>query len=78
MQSLLDKSTNGVILFSLGTNVRSKDLGKERLTHILEAFRKLSQYTIICKFDLEEISLSVPKNVHIRKWLPQNEVLGKF
>ncbi|XP_059615441.1 UDP-glycosyltransferase UGT4-like [Phlebotomus argentipes] len=73
-QEILDNAKNGVILFSLGTNVKSWMLGEERIQKFVNAFRKLPQYTFIWKFDNEEVP-NVPKNVIIKKWVPQNDIL---
>lgn len=77
IQAILDNAKNGLILFSLGTNVRMSNLGEKNLVMILEAFRKIPQYTVLCKIDLDKLPVSLPKNVHILKWVPQNDVLGK-
>lgn len=45
---------------------------------ILEAFRRLSKYTFLWKIDLQEFQVSLPSNVVVRKWVPQNEILGKL
>lgn len=76
LQRIMDESKAGVILFSLGTNVEMHMLGDDLLTHILEAFRRLPQYTFLCKFVLESLPVSLPANVIMRKWIPQNDVLG--
>lgn len=76
LQTLLDNSPNGVIYFALGSNMRSDKLGNERLTNILEAFRKLPQYTILWKFESNTLPVEVPKNVHIKAWMPQNDILA--
>lgn len=74
-QEILDNAKNGLILFSLGTNVKSWMLGDERIQKFIEAFRNLPQYTILWKFDNEKIP-NVPKNVIIRRWMPQNDILA--
>lgn len=76
LQTIADKAKNGLVLFSLGTNVPFDGLGAEKITHILEAFRKLPEYTFLCKFELENPPVPVPKNVITRKWIPQNDILG--
>lgn len=76
LQRVMDESKAGVVLFSLGTNVEMDMLGDELLTHILEAFRRLPQYTFLCKFHLDTLPVSLPANVIMRKWIPQNDVLG--
>lgn len=75
-QIIVDNAKTGLVLFSLGTNVPFESLGDERITLILNAFRKLPQYTFLCKFDLEKPPVPVPGNVIMRKWIPQNDVLG--
>lgn len=76
IKSIADQATNGLILFSLGTNVKSKDLGDARITHFLKAFANFPEYTFLWKFEAEELPMEAPKNVFIRKWIPQNDVLG--
>lgn len=51
-------------------------LGDERITMILEAFRKLSKYTFIWKINIEEFPVPLPSNVVVRKWVPQSDILG--
>ncbi|GAB0099854.1 hypothetical protein DMENIID0001_157440 [Sergentomyia squamirostris] len=74
-QEILDSAKNGLILFSLGTNVKSWMLGDEKIQKFIEIFRQLPQYTILWKFDNEEIP-NIPKNVIIKRWVPQNDVLA--
>ncbi|XP_059613971.1 UDP-glycosyltransferase UGT5-like [Phlebotomus argentipes] len=76
LQEILDSAKNGAILFSLGTNVKSKMLGDARQIEILEAFRALPQYTFIWKFEAESMPVKVPSNVIIKKWIPQNDLLA--
>ncbi|GAB0088541.1 hypothetical protein DMENIID0001_029950 [Sergentomyia squamirostris] len=74
-QEILDSAKNGVIFFCLGTNVKSWMLGDETIQKFIEIFRQLPQYTILWKFDNETIS-NIPKNLIIRRWVPQNDVLA--
>ncbi|XP_044263388.1 UDP-glycosyltransferase UGT5-like [Tribolium madens] len=73
IQTILDNAKHGVIVFSLGTNVRSDKLNKPTQKALLDAFSKI-QETVIWKFESEIENL--PKNVIVRKWLPQNDILG--
>lgn len=68
----------GLIVFSLGTNIQISTVGAQRITHILEAFRKIPDYTFLCKFELENPPVPIPANVFLRKWIPQNDVLGNL
>uniref|UniRef100_A0A7G3B596 Putative udp-glucoronosyl and udp-glucosyl transferase n=1 Tax=Lutzomyia longipalpis TaxID=7200 RepID=A0A7G3B596_LUTLO len=74
-QEILDGAKGGLILFSLGTNVKSWMLGDEIIHKFIEAFRRVPQYTILWKFDSEKIP-NMPKNVIIKRWIPQNDVLA--
>lgn len=74
LQKYLDNSKEGVILFSLGTNIRSDLLDESKKRVILETFSKLKE-NVIWKFESNIDNL--PKNVIVRKFLPQNDILGK-
>ncbi|KAF5287364.1 hypothetical protein FQA39_LY15967 [Lamprigera yunnana] len=74
IESKLNSSTDGFIYFSLGSNVKSKDLAEEMLTTILETFAELP-YTILWKFE-KDILPNKPDNVITQKWLPQPIILN--
>ncbi|KAF5307254.1 hypothetical protein FQR65_LT06970 [Abscondita terminalis] len=71
--NLLDRSTQGAIYFSLGSNVESRDMSNEILRSILKAFEELP-YTILWKFEHDNLQ-NIPDNVVISKWFPQQDVL---
>lgn len=74
LQDYLDNSKNGAIYFSMGTNVKSKDLPLDVREALLKTFAKLKQ-NVLWKFEDENIP-DLPKNVKIAKWLPQQDILG--
>ncbi|XP_055692922.1 UDP-glucosyltransferase 2-like [Lutzomyia longipalpis] len=76
LQDILDGAESGVILFSLGSNIQSSELGEKRLREILETLRQLPKYTIVWKFEAEDFPFEIPKNVIIRPWLPQSDILA--
>uniref|UniRef100_T1PAT9 UDP-glucuronosyltransferase n=1 Tax=Musca domestica TaxID=7370 RepID=T1PAT9_MUSDO len=74
LQEFLDNAKEGVIYFSMGSNVKSKDLPKEKLQILLETFREL-KIKVLWKFELEELP-NKPANVVIRKWFNQPSILA--
>nr|XP_972090.2 PREDICTED: UDP-glucuronosyltransferase 2B10-like [Tribolium castaneum] len=73
LQKFLDESKEGVILFSMGSNLKSKDLKQDVRDGILKAFSKIKQ-KVLWKFETE--LEGAPKNVKIMKWLPQQDILA--
>ncbi|XP_049820161.1 UDP-glycosyltransferase UGT5-like [Aethina tumida] len=73
LQKIMDNSKDGIIVFSLGTNMRSDKISPEKRKALLEAFKQLKQ-TVLWKFESDIKGL--PKNVIVRKWLPQNDVIA--
>lgn len=73
LQEFLDKSKEGVILFSMGSNLKSQDLKPDVRDGILKTFSKIKE-KVLWKF--EEAFSNIPKNVKIVKWVPQQDVLG--
>ncbi|XP_035916056.1 UDP-glucosyltransferase 2-like [Anopheles stephensi] len=78
LRSVVEGAKNGFILFSLGSNARSDTLGPERIRNILLAMERLPQYQFLWKFESDEskLPMPVPKNVYIRAWMPQNDLLA--
>ncbi|KAK3860903.1 hypothetical protein Pcinc_033083 [Petrolisthes cinctipes] len=63
----------GVIYFSLGSKVQGSSMPTEYRDAFIEAFRRLP-HRVIWKYDMELKGVS--DNVLIRKWLPQQDILG--
>uniref|UniRef100_A0A182JWK3 UDP-glucuronosyltransferase n=1 Tax=Anopheles christyi TaxID=43041 RepID=A0A182JWK3_9DIPT len=78
LRKVVEGAKNGFILFSLGSNARSDLLGLERIRNILTAMERLPQYQFLWKFESDEskLPMTVPKNVYIRAWMPQNDLLA--
>ncbi|XP_053615680.1 UDP-glucosyltransferase 2-like [Plodia interpunctella] len=73
LQSLMDKSTDGVIYFSMGSTWQSRFIPKEVTEGLLKTFSEFKQ-TVIWKYEADLLNL--PKNVHIVKWAPQPSILA--
>lgn len=77
LNEIAGNATNGLILFSLGTNVRSDKLKSEKIVMILKALKRLPKYTFLWKFETKEkLPIELPSNVKIQSWMPQNDILG--
>lgn len=75
LKHYLDNAKDGFIYFSLGTNVQSHLLTKEKIRIILETLKELP-YKILWKYASDDVP-DIPENVKIMKWIPQQDVLSK-
>lgn len=76
IRKFMDDSTEGVVYFSMGSNLKSTSMPEHVKKGILESFSKLKQ-RVIWKFEDKSLS-NIPDNVLIKKWLPQRGILGKI
>uniref|UniRef100_A0A182MNV7 Uncharacterized protein n=1 Tax=Anopheles culicifacies TaxID=139723 RepID=A0A182MNV7_9DIPT len=71
----VEKAKNGVIYFSMGTNIRSADFPDILREAFVGAFSKLSQVLVIWKWE----NATLPNqsgNVIIGPWMPQQQLLA--
>ncbi|XP_052757120.1 UDP-glucosyltransferase 2-like [Galleria mellonella] len=73
LQKIMNNSKYGVIYFSIGSIVKSSELPDNVKRELMKTFSELNQ-TVIWKYEDNEINTL--KNVHIRKWVPQQSVLS--
>ncbi|XP_068896517.1 UDP-glycosyltransferase UGT5-like isoform X4 [Tenebrio molitor] len=74
LQEFLDNSKNGVIYFSMGSNLKSVDLPIEKRNAILNTFSKLKE-NVLWKWEDDSLP-GQPPNVKLSKWLPQQDILA--
>lgn len=74
LRSFLDNSKQGVVYFSLGSNIKTAGLSKQFRDDLIKAFGKLKQ-NVLWKCEEDNV-VRLPANVKIQKWLPQRAVLG--
>lgn len=72
----LDNSKEGVVYFSLGSNVKSINIPENVRTILIDTFAELP-YKVLWKFENESLP-NLPENVIIKKWLPQQDILGNL
>lgn len=71
----MDRATQGIIYFSLGSNVKSTNLSSAMQNNIIDTLSQLP-YLVLWKFETKHITSKKPYNVIIRNWFPQQDVLG--
>ncbi|CAD6995926.1 UDP-glucuronosyltransferase [Ceratitis capitata] len=74
MEAFINASPKGAIYFSLGSNVKSAYLPKEKIKAIMDAFASLP-VNVLWKFEKTDLP-GKPKNVFINKWFPQQDILA--
>ncbi|XP_026467800.1 UDP-glucuronosyltransferase 2C1-like [Ctenocephalides felis] len=74
LKRFLESSKKGSVLFSLGTNMKSEIIGEEKISMFINAISRFPEYNFLWKIELE--NRTFPKNLMVRKWLPQNNVLA--
>lgn len=75
IEEFIDSAEHGVIYFSLGAFLKSSDLPKEKLDIIFKVFGRLKQ-KVLWKFENDGMK-GLPKNIMIKKWMPQNDILAQ-
>ncbi|XP_011699201.1 PREDICTED: UDP-glucuronosyltransferase 1-7-like isoform X2 [Wasmannia auropunctata] len=73
MRTFLDEAKNGAIIISLGTNVKWKFIGLDKIKIVISALSKLKQ-RVLWKLDIK-VPFEIPDNLMIVKWMPQNKIL---
>ncbi|XP_049856482.1 UDP-glucosyltransferase 2-like [Schistocerca gregaria] len=74
IKKFLDEAKDGVIYFSLGSNVRSNAMPEWKRQAFIEAFRELPQ-RVLWKWENDSLP-GQPDNLMISKWLPQEDILA--
>lgn len=76
LQSFLDGAKEGVIYFSMGSNLKSTNLPVEKRDAILKAFGKRKE-KVLWKWE-DDVLPGQPQNIKLGKWLPQQDILGMY
>lgn len=76
IKEYLDDAKEGVIFFSLGSFFKSVTLPEKNKHDILNVFGKLKE-KVLWKFEDDTLG-ALPQNVIVRKWFPQQDILGKI
>lgn len=76
LKAILDSAKDGVIYVSWGSMIRATTLPNDKRNSLIKAFGSFKQ-KILWKWENETLP-NQPGNVHIRKWMPQREILCKL
>ncbi|KAG5871834.1 hypothetical protein JTB14_036486 [Gonioctena quinquepunctata] len=74
LQEYMNSSPEGVVYFSLGSNVKSVNLTTRTRKVIIGALGELP-YKVLWKWESDYLP-DCPKNVMTKKWLPQQDILA--
>jgi glucuronosyltransferase len=74
-QKYLDEAADGVIYFSMGSNLQSHLMPESKRNAFLGAFSKLKQH-VLWKWESDTLP-GQASNVKFGKWLPQTDILGE-
>nr|XP_018905849.1 PREDICTED: UDP-glucuronosyltransferase 2B13-like [Bemisia tabaci]XP_018905858.1 PREDICTED: UDP-glucuronosyltransferase 2B13-like [Bemisia tabaci]XP_018905867.1 PREDICTED: UDP-glucuronosyltransferase 2B13-like [Bemisia tabaci] len=74
LKNFIEGAEHGVVYFSLGSNLKSDKMSKEKQKAFMDAFARLPQ-RVLWKFEADSLP-ELPENVMISKWIPQNDVLA--
>nr|CAH7731538.1 unnamed protein product [Callosobruchus chinensis] len=75
-QEFMDSAKEGVVYFSLGSNIKPSMMGEDKKMAILKSLGKLKQ-KVLWKWDEDTIP-GKPTNVKLAKWFPQQDLLGRY
>ncbi|CAH1389490.1 unnamed protein product [Nezara viridula] len=76
IQKVLYEAVNGVIYFSLGSNVNVSDpVNRKLVDAFMKVFEKVPE-KVLMKWEAATYEGKLPKNVHLEKWYPQQDVLA--
>lgn len=74
IEKFINESLHGVVYFSMGSNIKSKNLPIEKREEILKALKSLKQ-RVLWKFEDPNLE-GKPDNVFISDWFPQDDILA--
>lgn len=74
LQDFMDSAKDGVVLFSMGSIIKSTDWPEEKRQALVNSFKKLKQ-KVLWKYE-SDVLPNKPDNVMISPWIPQRDILA--
>lgn len=75
LQQFVESAKKGVVLFSLGTNMKSEFMDETSKKTFVEAFSQLPNYNFIWKYE-SNLGIPLPPNIRTLGWVRQNDILA--
>uniref|UniRef100_A0A1B0DGR6 UDP-glucuronosyltransferase n=1 Tax=Phlebotomus papatasi TaxID=29031 RepID=A0A1B0DGR6_PHLPP len=72
--NLYEKAKDGVVMFSMGTDIRSADMSKDKIDAFNRVFKGMPEVGVFWKWDIPKMD-EQPYNVIIGAWMPQYDLL---
>lgn len=72
----MDGAEEGVIYFSLGSNMQGKSVPANIRAAFINAFKQFPKVRVLWKWEADTKLPGQPDNVLVKKWLPQQPILG--
>lgn len=76
LNDFIESSKKGAVVFTLGSNFNASLMSFEKRKAFIDAFKQFPNYHFIWKFEKPMTDLTLPKNIMIRPWLPQSDILA--
>ena len=73
LQEAANEAGKGIIVFTMGSSIGEFPL--DVFDKFISAFAQIPE-TVFMRYSGNTLSTTIPSNVHIRSWLPQNDLLG--
>ncbi|KAJ8918832.1 hypothetical protein NQ315_011118 [Exocentrus adspersus] len=74
LKDFMDNAKEGVVYFSMGSNIKPSNMSEENRKAILSALGRIKQ-KVLWKWD-EDVLPGKPDNVMLSKWFPQQDILA--
>lgn len=76
LQNFMDTAKEGVIYFSMGSNLKPSKMPSQTKQAILKILGSRKE-KVLWKWDEENIP-NLPENIKLSTWFPQQDILGKY
>ncbi|RZF47912.1 hypothetical protein LSTR_LSTR008716 [Laodelphax striatellus] len=76
IEKWMNESEEGIIYFSLGSNMKGTSVPAEKRNAFIRAFSMFPRVRVLWKWESDEKLPGQPDNVLVKKWLPQQAILA--